>query len=181
MARNKNKQSIEINSKESLTIDTRKYGGIEVDGNFKVNSQKDLTIIGDGKSSEEMDQNIMSVLKNREALKLYESNKKYLPTVIFTEDKYSVKGSGFVIKQGTVVSGGVIIIKAKELELKDSIIAAEEIIHFKNAKEVECVNSYIGAEVIYVDNSYVAAELMVECKVDGIVKLVGSEFNHDEL
>ena len=124
----------------------------------------------------------MSALKNREALKLYESNKKYLPTVIFTEDEYSAKASaGFVIKQGTVVSGGVIIIDVKELELKDSIIAAEKIIYFKNVTEVECDNSYIGAEVIYVNNSYVAEELMEECKVYGIVKLVGSEFNHDEL
>ena len=182
MAKKKNKQNIEINSKGNLTIDTRKSGGIDVDGNFKVNSQKDLAIIGDGKSSEEMDRNIMSVLKNREALKLYESNKKYLPTVIFTEDEYSAKASaGFVIKQGTVVSGGVIIIDVKELELKDSIIAAEKIIYFKNVTEVECDNSYIGAEVIYVNNSYVAEELMEECKVYGIVKLVGSEFNHDEL
>lgn len=35
--------------------------------------------------------------------------------------------------------------------------------------------------MIYVNNSYVAEELMEECKVYGIVKLVGSEFNHDEL
>ena len=56
-----------------------------------------------------------------------------------------------------------------------------KIIYFKNVTEVECDNSYIEAKVIYVNNSYVAAELMEECKVYGIVKLVGSEFNHDEL
>ena len=98
MARNKNKQNIEIKSEESLTVDTRKSGGINVDGNLKVNSQKDLTIIGDGESSEEIDKNIKKVLRDEDALGLYESNKKYGPTVTFSKEKYKAETIGFVMK-----------------------------------------------------------------------------------
>ena len=177
---------IEISSNESFTIDARKSGGINVDGNLKVNSQKDLTIIGDGESSENIDMNIKKILKDKDAFKLYESNKKYKPTVIYTKEKYKAETSEFVMKKSTLVSAGEIIINASNIDLRDSIIAAGEYIYLKGFKEVKCDNSYIEAKRIYFDKYESAMDLSVTdvagtCRLEGELQLAGNQFNHDEL
>ena len=170
-----------IKSNNSLTLDTRESGGINGEGNLKVESKKDVKIIGDGKSSDDMDRNIKKVIKDKEALSLYESNKKYKPTVIFTKEKYSAETSSFVIKKSTLVSEGEIKIKASNLEVVDSIIAAGKSLYLQGMEEVKCMNSYIGSPDIYIDHFSVLPSLVNDCKIEGALHFLDLNSNQYDL
>ena len=170
-----------VMSDKSVIVDIRSGENISVKGDLKIKSGKDTTIIGDGIISSETDNKIKRILKDEDALGLYESNKKYGPTVIFTEEEYSVKTSKFVIKKGTVVSKGVVVINASDLEVTDSVIAAAKTMHLKGMEEVKCENSYIGSAKIYIDHFSVLPSLVQDCKIEGELHFLDLNFNYDEL
>ena len=125
-----------------------------------------------------MDRNIKKVLKNKWALKLYEKNKEYGPSITYIENEYKINTPEAEITKGTIAAGKKIIFNAKSIVLTDSIMVANEEIYLRGIKEVDCANSYIGAKKIYTDNMPLLEELIEDCKVEGEIELIN---NHGEL
>lgn len=174
----KNKKEIvnkEIVSDGDLLIDARESNGLELSGKMEIKSKGDTKIIGNGKTSEEMDKDIRNVLKNEWALSLYEKNKKYGPSVTYMENKYNVNAKEAEITKGTIVAGNKIMFNTKSMIFTDSIMAAGEEIYLTGLKELDCANSYIGAKRIYTDNLPLLEEMIEDCKVEGEIQLINNQ------